>query len=457
MEGPLHPGQVFEEVGAVACDRRSARVFEHGWQSWSPTTTYGLHERPYRPSGERSRVMNYRPDRSAPDGMFQGEGLLAVQEGDRGPVHVFAAHPGADTVPSIRARVEGGSVVVASDGDVQQTTDDAAGGMAAALGRWADGYASAVGVGPIRPAPTIWCSWYYYFTAVTEQDMLENLDAIDHLQLPLEVVQLDDGYQAQLGDWLILSGRFGSLRDLAARIRDRGRRVGIWTAPFLVSGRSRLYAEHPEWLVGGASVGRNWDQDLFALDVTHPGAAEYLHHVFSTFRRLGIDFFKIDFIYAGALDGKRHDDLPAVQAYRRGVRLIRDAIGPDAYLLGCGAPILPSVGLVDAMRVSPDTGPEYEPGGVDLSLPSMRAAILSGVGRAWQHGRFWVNDPDCLIARPQAERRERWAAHVERYGGLRGSSDRLHGLDAWGLETTRRLLAAVPPPKPFALDAQAPR
>ena len=41
------------------------------------------------------------------------------------------------------------------------------------------------------------------------------------------------------------------------------------------------------------------------------------------------------------------------------------------------------------------------------------------------------------------ERREDWAEVVERYGGLRSSSDRLRGLDEWGLETTRRLLRRV--------------
>jgi alpha-galactosidase len=53
-----------------------------------------------------------------------------------------------------------------------------------------------------------------------------------------------------------------------------------------------------------------------------------------------------------------------------------------------------------------------------------RAAALSVVGRAWQHGRFWVNDPDCLLLSPGVQQRERWAPTVERYGGLRGSSDR---------------------------------
>ena len=50
-----------------------------------------------------------------------------------------------------------------------------------------------------------------------------------------------------------------------------------------------------------------------------------------------------------------------------------------------------------------------------------------------------------------ADYREEWAGHVERYGGLRGSSDRLAALDDWGLATTRRLLSTVLPPTPFGL------
>ncbi len=126
------------------------------------------------------------------------------------------------------------------------------------------------------------------------------------------------------------------------------------------------------------------------------------------------------------------------------MELIRDAIG-SSYLLGCGAPILPSVGLVDAMRVSPDVGPEWEPVSGDLSQPSIRAAMMTSAARAFQHGRFWVNDPDCLVARPKIERREDWAEHIARYGGLRGSSDRLADLDDWGLEATRGLLSEKPP------------
>jgi alpha-galactosidase len=451
----------FAEIAEVRVDPATARIYEHGWQSWTPTTAYSLQQPPHRPSGEIRRVLCYRPERLLPTVGFQGEGLLAIDPGDGGPVQVLATLDASVHMPSIRAEHRDGRMVVKADGAVERVEFEVPGGsdpggpgpgargagwlgrLGAALAAWADRYAERAAVPLPRPAPTVWCSWYHYFTQVTEADVLENLDVMDALELPVEVVQLDDGYEAEIGDWLELSGRFRSLGELVDRIRQRGRRTGIWVAPFLVGERSRLAAEHPDWLVGDATAGRNWDQELRALDVTHPDAATWLTEVFTSLAGLGIDYFKIDFIYAGALEGGRHGHADGLAAYRRGVELIREAIGPDAYLLGCGAPILPSIGLVDAMRISPDTDPAYEPPDADLSRPSQRAAVLTGRARQWQHGRFWVNDPDCLLARPAVERRAAWAAHVAEVGGLVASSDRLRDLDQWGLETTRRQFRAA--------------
>jgi len=440
----------FEPAGDIAVEPAEARVYEHGWQSWSPSSAWPVTTAPPRPTAERNRVIGYRPGDAIPLRAFQGEGLLAVQPAANAPVTVLAV-PAADrTVSSIRAVLDGSRIRLSADGPVAMVVDAGGGGIDGAVARWADRFAAGAGVLGIRRAPTIWCSWYDYFTSVTETDMDENLAAMARLDLPIEVVQLDDGYEAEIGDWLELSGRFASLDRLIGRIRGAGRRAGIWVAPFLVGSKSATARLHPDWLVREpgtdepVDAGHNWGQDLFALDATHPAARRYLTDVFSHFHRHGIDFFKIDFIYAGAIPGRRHDgSVTEIEAYRSGVRLIREAIG-DSYLLGSGAPILPSVGLVDAMRISPDTAPHWEPLENDLSKPGGRSAVLTGVGRAFQQGRFWVNDPDCIIARPAIEHRAELAAHVARYGGLRGSSDRLADLDDWGLATTRRLLAETP-------------
>jgi alpha-galactosidase len=228
-----------------------------------------------------------------------------------------------------------------------------------------------------------------------------------------------------------------------------GRRPGIWIAPWMVGRSSALFAEHPDWVVRDpgsgepASAGSALRDECTALDLTVPAAADYLSEVLHTLREWGFDYVKIDFCYAGALEGRRFADMPGVAAYREGLRLIRSALGPEAVLLGCGAPILPSVGLVDAMRVGPDISASWAPpeDAASWSAPCQRNASRNVLARAWQHGRLWVNDPDCLMLRPAIERRADWAALVARYGGLRSSGDAVDELDEWGLAETRRLLA----------------
>jgi alpha-galactosidase len=433
----------------IQVDPARALVYEHGWQSWSPTAAYRLGEAPFRPVSDARRVGNYRPDRCAPADAFWGEGLLAVDPGTGEGVHVLGT-PSTTAVPSIRAEVDGGRVVVSTveaagdDVDVTELVAPEGTDLDSALARWADGFAADHHPGPIRPAPTAWCSWYHYSTQVTQADVEENLAAIGDLGLDVDVVQIDDGWQAEMGDWLQLSDRFASLEDVVGRIRAAGRRAGIWVAPFFLGSRSATLREHPDWAIGRESpvvAGEGWDQTLFALDATHPGAQAHLREVFGMLAGVGIDYFKVDFLYAGAVDGARADGtVPGTAAYRHGLQVIREAIGPEAYLLGCGAPQLPSVGLVDGMRVGPDISHAYEPEDGDLSQPSQRAATQNSRWRAFTQGRFWVNDADCLVAGAHVERREEWAATVERYSGLRSSSDRLTALDGWGLETTRRLL-----------------
>ena len=428
----------FSEVADVRCVAAHAHIYEHGWQTGSPTGIYGLESRPSRARAQVRQTMCYRPQRPPPTGTFQGEGALALLPGD-GTVRLWTAPAPHVEVPSIRAEVRGDRVVISADGNVEERAVTS-GDLNKSLAAWAEGIGTRLGVSPVRSLPPVWCSWYFYREHVTEADVVANLIACDRLDLDVSVIQVDDGHQCEIGDWLEPRSGFGSLDRLVRRIADSGRRTGIWIAPFLAGANSRVAQAHPDWLVGDAWAGHHWDQDLFAIDVTHPDASEYLVDVFRTFAEWGIDYFKLDFIYAGALEGRRRAAVTGIAAYREGLRLIRAAVGDDAVLLACGAPILPSIGVVDAMRVSPDVGPRYEPPDGDLSQPALRSALATGRARAWQHARWWTNDPDCLIVRPEVERREEWAEHVALSGGLVASSDALDALDDWGLEITRRLL-----------------
>jgi alpha-galactosidase len=406
-----------ELLDEVPVDPATARVYAEGWQSWSPAGWYAVGATGPAPEEAWQHLMRFRPGTRVAGAGLQAEGLLVVEPGTGEPARLYGATDPVD-VPTIHAALVDGVVVIRSTGPVEaRTGPDGATVLAA--------YADALDGSPSAP-PRVWCSWYRYFEDVTAADVEENLVAFDRHDLPVDVVQIDDGWSPGLGEGLVEAELFGSLPALVDRIRGTGRRAGLWLAPFLVGRQTTLAREHPDWLAGPG--GRNWGQDLAGLDLTHPAVRDLLAAQLRRLVGLGIDYLKLDFLYGGALG--------SVAAYRSGLELVREVVGPDVFLVGCGAPLLPSVGLVDAMRVSPDT---FHEGGEDGStglrgLPSMTA-------RAWQQGRLWVNDPDCVVARPSFSQRGPWADAARRYGGLRSFSDRVAELDEWGLQTVRSLLA----------------
>jgi alpha-galactosidase len=416
-----------EVVDEVPVDPAVGRIYAEGWQSWSPATWYPLTGDGRRPGEEWEHLMRFRPGTPVATAGVQGEGLLVVDPGTGQPARRYSSTDPV-AVPTLHATLSGDRLVVRATGpvDVRVVVE----GPEAALEQFGDDLA----VDTLAPPPTVWCTWYRYFEQVTAADVRENLVAIDEHALDVDVVQIDDGWSPGLGEGLAESQAFGSLVGLVDDVRTTGRRAGIWLAPFLVGAQTTLARDHPEWLT--APAGRNWGQELWGLDLTIPAVQELLAGHVRRLVDLGIDYLKLDFLYAGAVPGPRHTGVDPVAAYRDGLALIREAAGPDAYLVGCGAPLLPSVGLVDAMRVSPDT---FHEGGEDGST-GLRG-LMPLAARAWQQGRLWVNDPDCVVARPSYSQRERWAGAARGLGGLRSFSDRVEELDAQGLETVRALLA----------------
>jgi len=422
-----------------------ALVYTEGWQSWSPTTWYGRADPAHRFDEQWQQLMRFRPSVPLGDGL-QAEGLLVVDPGDGSAVRAYGTLDASTEVPTLRATWHDGRLVVDADGPVDTWTTDTGPGAGAApdgasgspagrraLEAFGERFGAAAGARTAAPL-RVWCTWYRYFEDVTAADVLENVRAIEDRSLPVDVVQIDDGWSLGTGEWTKPNPRFGSLPDAIAAIRGSGRRAGIWLAPFSVGSRSDVAVRHPDWLTGPA--GHNWGDELVGLDLTHPGVRKYLAAVCAGLKELGVDYLKLDFLYAGAVPGPRHDrDAGPIQAYRSGLALIREAMGDDTYLLGCGAPILPSVGLVDAMRVSPDT---FHEGGEDGSQ-GLRGR-MSLQARAWQHDRLWTTDPDCLVARPQFALRDEWARVVLNAPGLRGFSDRIAELDEHGMELVGRLL-----------------
>ena len=63
-------------------------------------------------------------------------------------------------------------------------------------------------------------------------------------------MQIDDGYQQHMGDWLSSSDQLGvPLHDLLDQLADTGIDMALWIAPFSASASSDILKEHPEWFV----------------------------------------------------------------------------------------------------------------------------------------------------------------------------------------------------------------
>src|SRR3954452_20748938 len=132
-----------ELLERVEVDRARATVYEHGWQSWSPTSAYRLDERPFRPVSDDRRIGNYHPERTAPHDAFWGEGLLGADPGTGEGVHVVAAPGPVGPVPSAHAAVDGDEVVVRGAPELVHTVDTDDVGLDGALARWGSGFAAA--------------------------------------------------------------------------------------------------------------------------------------------------------------------------------------------------------------------------------------------------------------------------------------------------------------------------
>jgi alpha-galactosidase len=267
--------------------------------------------------------------------------------------------------------------------------------------------------------PIGWCSWYHYFDRVSERDMLDNLAALAQARarLPLDFVQLDDGYQAQVGDWFETNARFPrGLAWLSNEIRAHGQTPGLWLAPYIVRSDAQLNRLHPDWFLRAAlgrkaNAGYNWFRWCYALDPTHPGVRDHTRRLIETaVKEWGFPYLKLDFLYAAALPGRRYAAaLTRAQAMRLALADIREAAGDDVFLLGCGCPLGPAVGLVDGMRIGTDVAPNWHPELFspnlkrflhnELSFTSTRNAAQNIISRAPLHRRWWLNDPDCLLAR----------------------------------------------------------
>lgn len=250
--------------------------------------------------------------------------------------------------------------------------------------------------------PVGWCSWYCIGPDISEKDIFDNLKVIREKTPGLKYIQIDDGFQPFMGDWLETSDKFNRpMKDICQDIKKAGFEPAIWLAPFIASKKSRLLREHPDYFVQDGNGNplctkevtfSGWrDAPWYMLDGTNLNARQYIYDVVrEIYENWGVRYYKLDANVWGALPfGERYDkNATSIEAYRRGMETIFDATENKAFILGCNAPMWPSLGLVTGMRVTND---------VIRNVRHMANLSEQCFSRNWMHKKLWVNDPDCLI------------------------------------------------------------
>jgi alpha-galactosidase len=458
-----NPGRnelILDRVGLVL-ESDAERVLENGWQSWSGVRACSPADvRPERRDmpGWRRAMYCCDPDRAGHSVM--GDQFLVTESGvagfldgrhHLGVIEVRAAPPHSLTAWALIDGIRLGP----GEERALEPFWFASGEPGALYGEYARRWGTESGARVHTPAPGGWCSWYHYRSSIRPADVRANLGlAAAH---GLDIVQIDDGYQAAIGDWLTPHSSWSEgTAAVAADIRSAGLRPGLWTAPFLTDETGALARRHPEWVLGRAMHNPVWWGGwALSLDTTNPAVLDHLTSTFTALAAQGFDYHKVDFLYAAALPGHRHDPTRTrAEALRAGLEAVRRGIGEQAFLLGCGSPFGPAVGIVDAMRVSPDVAPWWLPRtplpGMEEAASCARNAIVTSVLRSPLHRRLWVNDADCVLLRPVEEGLADWqrrlvAATVAGTASLVTASDDLsrYRTEEWDLLAEVRTVASA--------------
>jgi len=386
---------------------------------------------------------------------------------DRGSGVVFS--PVNGNVTRIQSQLDYGRLRIKPGGDSVTETfavgyfDDARFGLEA----YADAIAKVYAI-KLHPARPGFCTWYTEKNGgSSDEKHLAELSAYAAKNLKpfgFDFIQIDDGWQDGIGgngpckDFTMhrRDGPYHSgMKATADGIKRSGLTPGIWFMPFAGTWNDPHFKDHQEWFVKGPD-GKPFVTDWggTCLDMTQPGAQAYVQGVAGRIAHdWGYRLFKMDGFWTGSAtrqvyvnDGYVDDhigeasfcnpDKTNIEALRDGVRLVREAAGPDVFLLGCCVSqnmrsFGGSFGLLDAMRVGPDTGAG------EIGSPH--------ASRLWfLNGRVWWNDPDCVSVRAATplDRARLNATFASIAGDVFYNSDWMPDFPAERLDILRRCMPA---------------
>lgn len=267
----------------------------------------------------------------------------------------------------------------------------------------------------LKKTITGWCSWYAYGANIDEKRIIFNVDSLEsNFGNKFEYVLIDDGW-CKHGDWNnCYQDRFPSgMKKLASNIKKKGLKSGIWLAPFWIHPKSQIAQTNPEYVMkfkGYPVEGYpllnlpKWFNYRNVLDIENPKAYKHLQRLITTIvEDWGYELLKLDFLYSIYFNPRYKSTNTPDHLLGKFLKWIRDKY-PHIYIIGCGCPLGPAAGLVDAMRISSDTIFPF----LDNIWPINYIANTSRINQLEQNledrkdfQKIWNIDPDAFVARNQ--------------------------------------------------------
>jgi alpha-galactosidase len=204
------------------------------------------------------------------------------------------------------------------------------------------------------------------------------------------------GWENCWGDWRPNRKFPGAPAAIAAEIKAAGFAPGIWLAPLQASTYLPWLRDERDCFCRGGDgepLVMQGHGSCLLFDPTHPRTEQWLRETCVGLREAGFELFKVDYLYRSYFDAMTTLHDPTVgkaAAARRFLEIIRAAIGEEAHLLSCGAPMPCALGLADSARISTD---------IHNFWGHVRNSAVQIASTQWLNGRAWVNDPDFALIR----------------------------------------------------------
>ena len=300
--------------------------------------------------------------------------------------------------------------------------------------------------------PSGWCTWYYYYWRITAQEVKRNANWISEnlKDYGARFVQIDDGWQGwgehrDTRNWtMVHKERFpDGMADLAMYIKSVGLVPGIWLAPHgqsnenVVKQNPGLFLLKPD----GTSASDTWE-GKFLIDPTVPETHSYLKDLFTKLCEWGYEYYKID---GQPIVVREYNRKKAFmknpfgdpnELYRQTLESIRQAIGPERYLLGCWGIPIEGVNIMNGSRTGGD---------IVLGWGGFQTALRAVMAYYYQHNIVWYVDPDVMVLRSPLtiEQARVWATLQGLTGQALMATDRMMDLSEERVEMLRRVYPAV--------------